>query len=91
MNPRETAIRQLGERFRREAGEKREETIGRTVCNLIQIHGDVSFRTIRLALCDQADNSPSERGEIRPELDPQLHDAREALLLLLELHEPHDG
>jgi|GEM_PF-6016395 len=92
MNPEadEKIIKQLDERFRREARDNKEKTLGRVVYTLIQIYGEVSYETIRKALHKMIDESPSRRGEIRPELDTQLHDAEAALMLLLELHEPHD-
>lgn len=89
--PGEKHFEQLAERFRREAQGKREETIGRIVYNLIQIYGNVSYETIHKELVRKMADSPSERGEIRPELDVQRFDAVEAYFLLQNLHEPHDG
>lgn len=92
MNPEadEKIIKQLDERFRREAHDNKEKTLGRIVYTLIQIYGEVSYETIRKALHTMIKDSPSNHGKIRPEFDTQLHDANEALLFLLRLHEPHD-
>lgn len=86
----EAVIKQLNERFRREAKENRERTLGHVVYTLVQIHGDVSYETIRSELRKRLANSPSALGQITPELDTQLHDTQEALWLLEELHEPFD-
>lgn len=89
MKPK-SAISQLENRFRREAKEKREDTIGRIVYTLVQIHGEISYQAIRKALHQLIEESPSNRGEIAPALDTQFLDAEAALMRLLDFHVPHD-
>lgn len=91
MNKKPEAVEQLKERFRREAEENKEATIGRIVYSLIQEYGDVSYDAIRKHLCRMIQDAPSAHGAISPELDVQLHNANAALVFLLLLHEPHDG
>ena len=83
-------IKKLTDRFRREANNNIEKTIGRVVLSQIQIYGEVSYDAIRYALARETEKTLSGQGKIIPELDPELHDLQAAQLKLLELHDPHD-
>lgn len=91
MCKKSNAVEVLKERFRREAIENKEATIGRIVYTQIQIYGDVSYEAIRKSLVKMIAECPSEHGEITSDLDVQQHNATQALLFLEELHEPHDS
>lgn len=90
MKQSDTAVNQLKERFRREAIDNKEATIGRIAYTQIQIYGEVSYKAIRKSLHKMIEEAPSKRGDIIPELDTHLLDAEAALVFLLQLHEPHD-